>query len=145
MSDTRNAISGGLLAFSEFPDQWERLKADPGLLPTAVEEILRWVSPIIHFIRYTTENSEIHGVPIPAGDNVAIFFASGNRDEEVFGDPFTFRVDRTPNPHLAFGFGAGSCRHTFCGQQESCQAMEGKKCRVSLISRPSMVLNLPRR
>ena len=106
---TRNAISGGLLAFSEFPDQWAALKADPGLLPTAVEETLRWVSPIIHFIRYTTVDSEIAGVPIPAGDNVAIFFASGNRDESVFGDPFTFRIDRSPNPHLAFGFGEHFC------------------------------------
>jgi len=106
---TRNAISGGLLAFSEHPEQWEALRARPELLPDAVEEILRWVSPIIHFIRYTTEPSEIHGVEIPAGDNVAIFFASGNRDEEVFGDPFAFRIDRTPNPHLAFGFGTHFC------------------------------------
>jgi len=106
---TRNAISGGLLAFSEFPDQWAALKADPGLLPTAVEETLRWVSPIIHFIRYTKVDSEIAGVPIPAGDNVAIIFASGNRDEAVFGDPFAFRIDRSPNPHLAFGFGEHFC------------------------------------
>lgn len=106
---TRNAISGGLLAFSQHPDQWEALQARPELLPDAVEEILRWVSPIIHFTRYATEASEIHGVEIPAGDNVAIFFASGNRDEEVFGDPFAFRVDRTPNPHLAFGFGEHFC------------------------------------
>ena len=106
---TRNAISGGLLAFSEHPDQWERLQAQPDLLPSAVEEILRWVSPIIHFIRYTVVDSEIHGVPIPAGDNVAVFWASGNRDETVFEDPFAFRIDRTPNPHLAFGFGEHFC------------------------------------
>ena len=106
---TRNAISGGLLAFSEYPDQWERLRAQPELLPDAVEEMLRWVSPIIHFTRYATEDGEIRGVKIPAGDNVAIFFASGNRDEEVFDDPFAFRVDRRPNPHLAFGFGEHFC------------------------------------
>jgi cholest-4-en-3-one 26-monooxygenase len=106
---TRNAISGGLLAFSEHPDQWQRLKADRSLLPAAVEEILRYVTPIIHFIRHTVRDSEIHGVPIPAGDNVALFFASGNRDEDVFDDPFAFRIDRSPNPHLAFGFGTHFC------------------------------------
>ena len=106
---TRNAISGGLLAFSEHPEQWEALRARPELLPDAVEEILRWVSPIIHFIRYATVDSEVHGVEIPAGDNVAIFFASGNRDEDVFDDPFAFRIERAPNPHLAFGFGEHFC------------------------------------
>ena len=106
---TRNAITGGLLAFAENPDQWDTLRARPELVPDAVEETLRWVSPIIHFIRYTTVDSEVHGVEIPAGDNVAIFFASGNRDEDVFDDPFAFRVDRKPNPHLAFGFGEHFC------------------------------------
>ncbi len=106
---TRNAISGGLLAFSEHPDQWERLRREPELLPSAVEEILRWVSPIIHFIRTATDDGEIRGVTIPAGDKVALFFASANRDEEVFDDPFEFRVDRQPNHHLAFGSGPHFC------------------------------------
>jgi cholest-4-en-3-one 26-monooxygenase len=106
---TRNAISGALVAFSEHRDQWELLRAHPELLPDAVEEILRWVSPIIHFTRYVTEASEVRGVKIPAGDKVALVFASGNRDEEVFDDPFAFRVDRRPNPHLAFGFGTHFC------------------------------------
>jgi len=106
---TRNAISGGLLAFSEHRDQWELLRAQPELMPDAVEEILRWVSPIIHFTRYATEDGEVRGIKIPAGDKVAIFYASGNRDEEVFDDPFAFRIDRRPNPHLAFGFGEHFC------------------------------------
>jgi cholest-4-en-3-one 26-monooxygenase len=106
---TRNAISGGLLALSEYPDEWEKLRANRELLPNAVEEMLRWVSPIIHFIRYANEDSEVAGVEIPAGDNLALFFASGNRDEGVFDDPFSFRVDRAPNPHLAFGFGEHFC------------------------------------
>lgn len=106
---TRNAISGGLLAFSEHPDQWERLRREPELLPSAVEEILRWVSPIIHFIRTATEDGEVRGVTIPAGDKVALFFASANRDEDVFENPFEFRVDRQPNHHLAFGSGAHFC------------------------------------
>jgi len=106
---TRNAISGGLLAFAQHPEQWKALRAEPELLPTAVEEILRWVSPIIHFNRHATQPTEVHGVEIPAGDNVALFFASGNRDEDVYDDPFAFRVDRAPNPHLAFGFGTHYC------------------------------------
>jgi cytochrome P450 len=106
---TRNAISGGLLAFCERPAAWEKLRADPELLPDAVEEILRWASPISHFTRVATEDCEIRGVPIAAGDQVALYFASANRDEDVFDDPFEFRVDRRPNPHLAFGFGEHVC------------------------------------
>jgi len=106
---TRNAISGGLLAFSEHPDEWQKLRDRPELLPDAVEEILRWVSPISHFTRTATEECEVNGVPIRAGQQVALYFASANRDEEVFEDPFAFRVDRRPNPHLAFGFGEHFC------------------------------------
>jgi cholest-4-en-3-one 26-monooxygenase len=106
---TRNAISGGLLAFCENPAAWEMLRADPELLPNATEEILRWVSPISHFTRVATETCEVRGMTIAAGDQLALYFASANRDEEVFDDPFTFRVDRNPNPHLAFGFGEHFC------------------------------------
>jgi cholest-4-en-3-one 26-monooxygenase len=106
---TRNAISGGVLAFCEHPLEWEKLRANPELLPDAVEEILRWASPISHFTRVATEDCEIRGVRISAGDQLALYFASANRDEDVFEDPFTFRVDRTPNPHLAFGFGEHVC------------------------------------
>jgi cytochrome P450 len=106
---TRNAISGGLLAFCENPGEWEKLRANPDLLPSATEEILRWSSPISHFTRVATEDCEIRGVPIAAGDQLALYFASANRDEEVFDDPFAFRVDRAPNPHLAFGFGEHVC------------------------------------
>jgi cytochrome P450 len=106
---TRNAISGGLLAFCEHRDQWDALRARPELLPGAVEEILRWVSPITHFTRTATEDCEVRGVGIRAGEQVAMFFASANRDEDVFDDPFAFRVDRHPNPHLAFGVGEHFC------------------------------------
>jgi cholest-4-en-3-one 26-monooxygenase len=106
---TRNAISGGLLAFCEQRSEWERLRDDRELLPDAVEEILRWVSPISHFTRVVTEDCEVHGEHLRAGDQVALYFASANRDEDVFDDPFTFRVDRRPNPHLAFGFGEHFC------------------------------------
>ena len=106
---TRNAISGGLLAFCEHRAEWEKLRARPELLPDAVEEILRWVSPISHFTRVATEDCEVRDVAIRAGDQLALYFASANRDEDVFGDPFAFRVDRNPNPHLAFGFGEHFC------------------------------------
>jgi cytochrome P450 len=106
---TRNAISGGLLAFDEHRGEWEKLRADPGLLPDAVEEMLRWVSPIIHFTRMATEDAEVHGVEIREGEHVALFYASANRDEDVFERPFEFRVDRHPNPQLAFGVGQHFC------------------------------------
>ena len=106
---TRNAVSGGLLAFSEHRREWEKLRERPELLPGAVEEILRWVSPISHFTRTATEDCELRGETIHAGDQLALYFASANRDEEVFDDPFAFRVDRLPNPHLAFGFGEHFC------------------------------------
>lgn len=112
---SRNAISGGLLAFCEFPDQWDRLRSDVSsdgggdLLGDAVEEILRWVTPISHFTRTATQDYELRGRTIRAGEQVALYFGSANRDEDVFDDPFAFRVDRSPNPHLAFGFGEHFC------------------------------------
>jgi cytochrome P450 len=106
---TRNAISGALLAFCEREGEWERLRECPELVPTAVEEILRWVSPISHFTRVATEDCELRGQKIRAGDQLALYFASANRDEEIFDDPFEFRVDRSPNQHLAFGFGEHVC------------------------------------
>lgn len=106
---TRNAISGGLLAFVEHPDQWERLRADRSLMPTAVEEILRWSSPLAHMMRTATRDVEIRGQQIKAGDRVMLWYPSANRDEEIFDDPYRFDIGRTPNEHLAFGFGEHFC------------------------------------
>lgn len=106
---TRNAISGGLLAFLDNWDQLERLRADQGLMPTAVEEIVRWTTPVNHFVRTATQDYELRGTQIHAGDSVALFYASANRDEDVYDDPFVFRVDRDPNPHLGFGIGEHFC------------------------------------
>jgi cholest-4-en-3-one 26-monooxygenase len=106
---TRNAISGGLLAFSEHRGEWQKLREHPELMSDAVEEILRWASPISHFTRTATSDCEVRGTRIRAGEQVALYFASANRDEDVFDDPFAFRVDRRPNPHLAFGFGEHFC------------------------------------
>lgn len=100
---TRNLISGGLLALLQHPEQLERLLADRSLLPSAVEEMLRWVSPVMAFRRTTTRDTEVRGVPISAGDAVMLWYPSANRDEEHFPDPFRFDVGRTPNDHLAFG------------------------------------------
>jgi cholest-4-en-3-one 26-monooxygenase len=115
---TRNAISGGLLAFCEHQSEWEKLKDHSDLMPDAVEEILRWVSPISHFTRTATEDYELRGTKIRAGDQVALYFASANRDEEVFENPFAFRVDRRPNPHLAFGFGEHFCMGAYVARVE---------------------------
>jgi cholest-4-en-3-one 26-monooxygenase len=106
---TRNAISGGLLAFTEYPSQWQKLHGNRELLPAAVEEMLRWVTPISHFTRFATEDYELRGEKIRKGDQIALYFGSANRDEDVFDAPFEFRVDRNPNPHLTFGFGEHFC------------------------------------
>ena len=106
---TRNSTSGGLLAFLEHPAEWERLRRDPSLLPSAVEEILRWTSPVVHFARTAREDVELRGQKIRAGDALALFYASANRDEEIHAKPFAFRVDRRPNRHLAFGVGEHVC------------------------------------
>ena len=106
---TRNAISGGLLAFIEHPDEWARLRDNPALMPTAVEEILRWTSPLAHMMRTATRDVEIRGQQIKAGDRVMLWYPSANRDEDVFADPYRFDVGRTPNEHLAFGFGEHFC------------------------------------
>ncbi len=106
---TRNATSGGLLALIENPDQLARLRADPSLVPSAVEEIVRWTTPVIQFCRTAVEDTELRGQKIRAGEAFCLFYASANRDEDVFDAPFEFRVDRDPNPHLAFGIGEHFC------------------------------------
>jgi cholest-4-en-3-one 26-monooxygenase len=106
---TRNATSGGMLALIEHPDQLRKLQQSPDLLPHAVEEILRWTSPIIHFCRTASEDTELAGRKIEKGQHLALFYPSANRDEDVFEDPFEFRVDRHPNRHLAFGVGEHFC------------------------------------
>lgn len=106
---TRNAASGGLVALLENPGELARLRNDPSRLPGAVEEILRWTSPIVHFCRTAAEDTEVRGVRIRAGESVAMFYPSANRDERVFDDPQRFRIDREPNPHVAFGIGEHFC------------------------------------
>ena len=102
---TRNLMSGAMVAFSQFPDQWERLRRDRTLLPSAVEEMLRFVTPVMNFRRQATEDVEIGGQHIKEGDKVVFFHVSANRDDTVFDDPDRFDVGRKPNPHMAFGGG----------------------------------------
>jgi cholest-4-en-3-one 26-monooxygenase len=102
---TRNAISGGMQALIEHPEQWEKLKADPGLIPTAADEIVRWVTPVNMFRRTAMQDVEVGGVQIKQGDKVVIYYNSANRDESVFTDPDTFDIAREPNPHVGFGGG----------------------------------------
>lgn len=106
---TRNAISGGLLAFLEHPDEWQRLRREPELLPRAVEEILRWTSPVVQMARTATGDAVVGRTSIRKGDTLVMFYPSANRDEALFAEPDRFRVDRHPNRHLAFGVGEHFC------------------------------------
>jgi cytochrome P450 len=108
--DTTSAtISGGLLALIENPDQRARLRNDLGLMGLAVEEMIRWVTPVKAFMRTAVEHTAIRGVPIAAGESVLLSYPSGNRDEDIFDDPFRFDVSRDPNKHIAFGYGVHFC------------------------------------
>ena len=106
---TRNAMTGGIQCFLDHPDQWQRLAADASLVDPAIEETVRWTTPVIQFCREATRDMELRGQRIPKGDSVCLFYASGNRDEEIFEDPFRFRIDRRPNDHVGFGRGEHVC------------------------------------
>jgi cytochrome P450 len=107
---TRNLISGGLVALAENPGQWQTMTNDRTLLPTAVEEMLRWTTPVVSFMRTATRPTELSGVAVAEGEPVLMLYASANRDEAVFGPTAgSFDVTRDPNPHIAFGFGNHFC------------------------------------
>jgi cytochrome P450 family 142 subfamily A polypeptide 1 len=106
---TRHVISGGMEALFAHPDQFARLRADPGLLPTALDEMLRWVSPIKNMARTAAADTTIGDTEIPAGDTVLLLYPSANRDEDVFDEPEMFDITRQPNEHVAFGFGPHFC------------------------------------
>lgn len=106
---TRSAIAGGLLALIENPDQFARLRKNPDLLKTAIEEMLRWTSPSVYKRRTVTDDAVVRGQRIARGQKVTIWEMSANRDEEVFADPFRFDIARQPNPHIAFGYGIHFC------------------------------------
>jgi cytochrome P450 len=115
---TRNATTGGLVALLEHADQRDLLCARPELLPGAVDEILRWTSPVISFLRTCTEDFDLAGQRIREGETVCVFYPSANRDERVFTEPNRFDITRDPNPHLTFGFGAHFCLGTNLAKAE---------------------------
>jgi cytochrome P450 len=106
---TKDSISGGLLALIEHPEERERLRNNPELMPFAVDEMIRWTTPVKEFMRTATADTMVRGVPIAAGESVYLAYVSGNRDEEVFEEPFRFDVGRNPNKHVAFGYGVHFC------------------------------------
>jgi cytochrome P450 len=106
---TKNALASGICALAQRPAEFDKLKRNPDLVPSAVEEILRWTSPVNYMKRVVAEDLEFRGQKLRQGENLVLFYSSANRDEEIFADPYTFRVDRDPNPHLAFGIGEHFC------------------------------------
>ena len=106
---TRNALSGAISAFLDHPDQFERLRQDPSLSKSAVDEIVRWTTPVNYMKRQAVQDYELRGQKIKAGEELALFYCSANRDEDVFEDPFTFDITRSPNRHLGFGWAEHYC------------------------------------
>jgi cytochrome P450 len=107
---TRNSMSGGLLGLNQFPDEYRKLQANPGLVDSTVSEIIRYVTPVIHMRRTASQDTELGGKTIRAGDKVVMWYISGNRDEDAIADPDRFIADRArPRQHLSFGFGIHRC------------------------------------
>lgn len=106
---TRTVIARGLATFAEHPEQWDAMAADPSLVPGAVEELIRWVTPLNNFFRVAAADTTVAGQAIAAGDRIMLAYPSANRDEKVFADPNRFDIRRSPNPHVAFGFGSHFC------------------------------------
>lgn len=106
---TKNALVGGMNAFLEHPEEFAKLRNDPGLIDQAVEELTRWTTPVNYMKRTATEDAVVGGQQIAEGDSLVLFYASANRDEEMFDDPFEFRIDRRIDRHLAFGVGEHFC------------------------------------
>ncbi|MEV4545557.1 cytochrome P450 [Micromonospora echinaurantiaca] len=121
---TRHLISGGLDLLADRPDLADRLARQPDLVPTAVDEMLRWTTPIMQFRRTAVVDTELAGQPIRAGDKVVLYYISANRDESVFDRPETFLLDRSPNPHLAFGVGPHFCLGSHLARVEAAVLFE---------------------
>jgi cytochrome P450 len=128
---TRNSIAAGVLALVEHPEQWARLKADPGLVPSAMEEILRWTSATAYNRRTATVDTVLRGQQIRAGEKTTHWYPSANRDEQVFDRPFAFDVGRDPNPHVAFGHGPHHCLGASLSRREIRVVLEALLARVA--------------
>jgi cytochrome P450 len=134
---TRNALTGGLMAFTQFPEQKQRVIEDPSLWDSAVDEVIRYVSPVMSFSRTVTEDHTLRGVELRAGDKVFLLYQSANRDERVFEAPDELRVDRSPNPHLAFGVGTHYCMGANLARAEVRVVFEELFARLSDIHVPA--------
>jgi cytochrome P450 len=115
---TSNTTAGALWALAENPDQFRKVKDDLSLIPSMVEESIRWETPVKHFMRTATADTELSGKVIRKNDWLFLSYPSGNRDEAVFEDPYTFKADRSPNKHVAFGYGAHVCLGQHLGRME---------------------------
>ena len=116
---TRTAIAHGAMAFSEFPDQWKRLEADGEISSPAVEELLRWATPVLHMRRTATDDTELSGTSIARGDKVVMWYPAANRDPAVYDHPFDFDISRETNPHFSFGGGGPHfCLGAFLARME---------------------------
>jgi len=141
---TRDLLSTGLLAFADHRDQWPRLRADPALVASAVEEMLRWSTPVVSFMRTATRDAELRGVHVAADEPVLMLFASANRDEEVFGPTAgTFDIGRSPNPHVAFGQGNHFCLGAALARMEGRVVLEELLERFGAIERAGPVERSP--
>lgn len=141
---TRSAIGGAVTAFVEFPDELARLRSDPGLLRSAVEEIVRWTSPSVYKRRTATRDVELAGRRIAEGQKVTYWEASANRDEAVFTDPFRFDIGRDPNPHVGFGLGTHFCLGASLARLEigiMVEELLGRFERFELAGRPTWARN----
>ncbi len=141
---TRNTMSAGVWELANRPDEWARLRANPGLIPTAVEEFLRWGTAVIAFMRTATRDVELGGVHVAAGDPIVMLYASANRDESVFGPTAeTFDVGRDPNPHVAFGFGHHFCIGAALARLEIRLLLEEMVARYSAIEPVGEIVRTP--
>jgi cytochrome P450 family 142 subfamily A polypeptide 1 len=142
---TRTAISHGLRAFVDHPDQWEEMGTKPELINSAVEEVLRWVTPLNNFFRMALTDDVVGGQPIAAGDRIIMLYPSANRDEAVFKNPFEFDIHRNPNPHLSFGFGTHLCIGANLARlvlTTVFRELSGRATGLSVVSEPDVEANI---
>ena len=140
---TRDLISGGLVALADHPDQWRRLVDEPALVPSAVEELLRWTTPVTSFMRTATRDTEVGGQTVAEGEALLLLYASANRDEAVFGSSAgTLDVARQPNHHVAFGFGEHFCLGAALARLEGRVLLEELLARFATIERAGEVERL---
>ena len=142
---TRTAISHGLRAFVDHPEQWEEMAAKPELINSAVEEVLRWVTPLNNFFRMALTDDVVGGQPIAAGDRIIMLYPSANRDEAVFENPFEFDIHRNPNPHLSFGFGTHLCIGANLARlvlTTVFRELSGRATGLSVVSEPEVEANI---